>query len=68
MYANSLTHVELTQTDSRPTLAFDDTDRTIMIVFSGIGNARNSPEGMPSGHSFFCPETLVIAIFINEWD
>lgn len=51
MYAYGLTHVESTQTDGRPTLVFDDADRTIMIVFSGIGIARDLPEGMPGGYS-----------------
>jgi len=46
MYAHGLEHVYSGETDDYPTLAFQDADRTILVVFTDIGKARNLPEGI----------------------
>lgn len=46
MYAHGLEHVDSDRTEGYPTLAFQDPDRTIMIVFTDIGKARDLPEGI----------------------
>jgi hypothetical protein len=46
LYAHGLEHADTGETSGYPTLAFADSQRTIMIVFTDIGKARDLPEGL----------------------
>jgi hypothetical protein len=45
LYAHGLDHVLTEETGGLPTLGFQNGDRTIMVVFTDIGKARDLPEG-----------------------
>ena len=51
MYASGLQHEALSKTDGRPTLTFSDDERTVVIVFTGVGKARDLPEGISAAHA-----------------
>lgn len=63
MYAHGMEHLESGTSGDTPTVAFGNADRTILVAFSGIGNARDLPEGMPAGHSisgYINPSLLLV--------
>lgn len=63
MYANGLEHLDSSETDGRPTLAFGNAERTTLIVFSGVGKARELPEDMPEGYSISSYINAILTLF-----
>jgi hypothetical protein len=57
LYAHGLEHMESGEVGGYPKLAFQDDDRTIMVVFTDIGKRRNLPEGFS--------ERLLISTYYN---
>ena len=50
-YAYGMDHIESGMSGDTPIVAFGRAERTILIAFSGIGKARDLPEGVPAGSS-----------------
>lgn len=66
MYADTLEHVYSGETDGYPTLAFEDAERTIMVVFTDIGKARNLPEGISDRLSISTYYNVLLHLFAPD--
>ena len=66
VYAHGLEHAYSGKTDGYPTLAFQDADRTIMIVFTDIGKARNLSEGISERFAISSYYNVLMHLFVPE--
>lgn len=66
MYAHTLEHVYSGETDGYPTLAFEDAERTVMVVFTDIGKARDLPEGISDRLSMSTYYNVLLHMFAPD--
>lgn len=63
LYAHGLSHVRTSGTRGLPTLAFEDAERTIMVVFTDVGKARDLPDGFPGSFSISAYYSVLLHLF-----